>query len=267
MKFVRNGLLVASISLAINTAAFAEIQYLDPVRLNADKEGKYSPFRSKPTVDLMSEKDHRTYTKAIETHDCETAGRVLNRAFVQAYPQFERVRFKPNYQYVNDMQYKSDHLRWESYASTTFKDYGYCKAIRNFDVSENILVKNNIRRQKFQIYPLEMKLGKKQKIFHWRNNSILSMVYFATVGYFPALLDMAVLAQRRNILNGNNEELEYYFLKRACYHGANCDTQSSRLEELRVSIGTERISHIDMIARADLGSQPDYRQLITGKPL
>lgn len=68
---------------------------LNPRRLLFGEDGSPYRFKSKSAKDLMSGEDYAAYMRALEALDIDAAGKILNEAFLRAYPEFARARQTP----------------------------------------------------------------------------------------------------------------------------------------------------------------------------
>jgi hypothetical protein len=241
-------------------SSHAQIALKDPQRLTFDKDGHISPFRSKPARALMSDAEFRRYTQALQLLDCETAGAVLNTAFIRLYPQFQRARLKPRCGSDRDCRY------WRHYANVNFKEFGYCIAIVKLRTAEQELRQRNVVAPKFALKPWRQRTEYENYWVEARDRNLAILISQAETNYTPALIRLAALVRRGDIFNAD-EVAEYYILRRACILGHDCTTLAHRLAYLRRLIAPKRLIVIERKVHAKRKRKPVLHTLLRGGKL
>ncbi len=200
-------------------------------------DGTYAPFKTKPAKDLMTREGHRDYLDALNKLDCERAEEQLRAAFVRNYPQFSTtVKKAPE---TSDAAKDVKSYRWGLYAGVQFPGYGFCVSYSSFRDFENQIRQSNMTVRKYKARPLGQNPFDDKSLIALRDRALRAMIISGEMGYGPALIVIAQLIRRGDIFRGLfdvDAEAEYYFLKRACHLGYNCEPVNKRLEELSTGI-------------------------------
>ncbi len=248
-------------------AALAEVKLEDPKHLTWDKTGKnFSSFRSKPAKALMTKAEYQAYQAALKRLDCDPAERILNRAFVRAYPRFARVRPGPHCE-TRDCQH------WGHFSRVNFDGYGFCTALAGLHKTERQLRARNIKPPKFNLQGWQDRADPKKRrpyknrMVEGRDLDISLIIRKAEGRYIPALLYLAYRLRLGDVFIPG-PDVEYYLLQRACFLGHDCTKLRPRLKVLRRQLLPGQAWYIAMRARQRVVLQrPVIHAMLLGRRL
>ncbi len=261
MPVFRCCLLLAHMALLVvleASACVAQQTLADPRLLLAGPGVDRPRFKSKPARELMSEPEYTAYTQALERLDYEAAGKLLNAAFIRAYPQFESARLKPNCLLDRGCRY------WMIYANSTFYEYGFCRAILELNAAAREARQEKIVPPKFALKPFPEKTKYRNHSVFRRDEALGALIGQAELNYAPALIKLASLVRGGGVFKAG-DEAEYYMLRRACLVGHDCTALAPRMAQLRTAIAPERIDLIESKARAERLDRPRLQNILLGE--
>lgn len=260
MKLGFYGAVTVAFLFVLVISGRAEGPALNLERLLYDENNNFDPFPTKQPKEFMSGSELRRYQKTLNEGDCQTAEDLLTAAFVRAYPQFRRA--KPPRHCSPPGPY--DCLVWENFVFVKFHGLGFCKAELDWRTQEKKLRLKRLSLPKYSMSLLGAGERYEDSDIEARDRALNMIASKAELGYVPALEKIAELIRRGDIFDVG-DDVEYYVLARACFHGANCDNWRGRLTSLKELVGNQRAKQIDALAQKNEEEQPRLNDLLLGK--
>ncbi len=247
IKIMRLGRLRRSVALIawafLAGAAHTEVKQEDPRTLIHTKDDRALEFRTKLARELMTKSEFDAYQDAIHKLDCAPAEKILNRAFVRAYPQFARIKAGPNCQ-------SSDCFYWKWYATTNFRAYRYCTTRVDLRLIERWIVLDGILSLQFSPAPRWQKprdrakrQAYKEQLLFMRDYRVSRLITLAGYSYRPALVFLARRIRQNDLFNAG-PDVEFLILQHACFHAPDCRALMPRIKTLRSALPQQRAAYI-----------------------
>ncbi len=215
----------------------ATASWAEKMMWNEGIETKY--FDSAPASVLLTASKYKAYRKLIKDMDCGPAALMLNKAFVQRYPQFSDAAAPRGPQFI----------RWYvHFVSHEFPDLDFCMDSLKLKHHEMMLAQDGTKIGKY--FSGDMRKPPLLYFDEWRDRDhyVESIILRAAQDHKPALLEIAKLAKRGDVFE-LDPDFEYYLIKRACHLGASCVIYEERLKILEKMAVPEKIKQGAQMAK------------------